>query len=70
MTDPVRRKEGFAKFAEVMQAAADEGIDAHITKGGTISLARSAPQWARARAEVEDARSEDESRDQVGLRAH
>jgi glycine/D-amino acid oxidase-like deaminating enzyme len=42
---------------EVVQAASDENIDAHIAKGGTVTLARSEPQWARARAEVEHARS-------------
>ncbi len=41
---------------EVIQSASAEGIDAHIAKGGTISLARSGPQLARARAEVEHAR--------------
>jgi glycine/D-amino acid oxidase-like deaminating enzyme len=42
---------------EVLRAAESEGIDAHAAKGGTISLARTQAQWARARAEVEDARS-------------
>jgi glycine/D-amino acid oxidase-like deaminating enzyme len=42
---------------EVLRVATEEGIDAHAAKGGTISLARSEPQWARARAEVEHARS-------------
>ncbi|HEX3221062.1 MAG TPA: FAD-binding oxidoreductase [Nocardioides sp.] len=42
---------------EVMRAAAEEGIDAHAAKGGTIALARSEPQWARAQAEVRHARS-------------
>jgi glycine/D-amino acid oxidase-like deaminating enzyme len=41
----------------VLLAAQEEGIDAHASKGGTIGLARSAPQWARARADVADARS-------------
>jgi glycine/D-amino acid oxidase-like deaminating enzyme len=35
----------------------DEAIDAQWTKGGTIELARSPQQWARAQAEVEHARS-------------
>lgn len=39
---------------EVMRAAAAEGIDADIAKGGTIVLARSGPQLERARAEVAD----------------
>ncbi len=40
---------------EVMRAAAAEGIDAGIAKGGTISLARTPTQLRRARAAVEDA---------------
>ena len=42
---------------EVARAAAAEGIDAHLAKGGTISLARTPAQLARARAEVAEARS-------------
>ena len=42
---------------EVARAAAAEGIDAHVVKGGTISLARNQAQLRRARAEVEDARA-------------
>jgi glycine/D-amino acid oxidase-like deaminating enzyme len=42
---------------EVLRAADEEGIDARAAKGGTISLARSGPQLARARSEVENARS-------------
>jgi glycine/D-amino acid oxidase-like deaminating enzyme len=41
---------------EVLEVAAEEGIDARAAKGGTIGLARSEPQWARARAEVDEAR--------------
>ena len=52
---------------EVLRAAEDEGIDAHAAKGGTIGLARSAPQWARAHAEVEDARSWGLDEDDVRL---
>jgi glycine/D-amino acid oxidase-like deaminating enzyme len=52
---------------EVLRAAEDEGIDAHAAKGGTIALARSAPQWARAHAEVEDARSWGLDEDDVRL---
>jgi glycine/D-amino acid oxidase-like deaminating enzyme len=40
---------------EVIAVAAAEGIDADIAKGGTVVLARSAAQLARARAEVEHA---------------
>jgi glycine/D-amino acid oxidase-like deaminating enzyme len=42
---------------EVARATAAEGIDAHVVKGGTISLARNPAQLRRARAEVEDARA-------------
>ena len=42
---------------EVGRVAAEEGIDAHVARGGTIALARSGPQLTRARAEVEHARS-------------
>lgn len=46
-----------AAVNEVLRAAADEGIEADLAKGGTIVVARNAPQLARARAEVEDARA-------------
>jgi glycine/D-amino acid oxidase-like deaminating enzyme len=46
-----------ASVDEVLRAADEEGIDARAAKGGTITLARSAPQWARARADVEGARA-------------
>ena len=52
---------------EVAQAAADEGIDAHVAKGGTVTLARSGPQWARARAEVDHARGWGRGDDQLRL---
>ncbi len=45
-----------ATVDEVVRVAAAEGIDAQVAKGGTIVLARSRPQWKRARAEVADAR--------------
>ncbi len=38
---------------EVGRVAADEGIDCHFAKGGTLTLARSAAQEARARELVE-----------------
>jgi glycine/D-amino acid oxidase-like deaminating enzyme len=41
---------------EVGRIAAAEGIDCHWAKGGTVSLARSAPQLERAREEVAEAR--------------
>jgi glycine/D-amino acid oxidase-like deaminating enzyme len=52
---------------EVMRAASDEGIDAHIAKGGTISLARSGPQMARAKAEVLHARTWGRGEDELRL---
>ena len=42
---------------EVARALDAEGIDAHYAKGGTISLVRNRAQLARARAEVDHARS-------------
>lgn len=52
---------------EVIRAAHEEGIDAHAAKGGTIVIARSSAQWARARAEIEDARSWGLDEDDVRL---
>ena len=45
-----------ASVDEVLRAAEEEGIDAQAAKGGTISLARTRPQWERAQHEVADAR--------------
>jgi glycine/D-amino acid oxidase-like deaminating enzyme len=42
---------------EVGRVAAAEGIECHYTKGGTVVLARSPTQLARARAEVEERRA-------------
>lgn len=42
---------------EVGRVAADEGIDCHYRKGGTVSLARTPAQLARATAEVAEARA-------------
>jgi glycine/D-amino acid oxidase-like deaminating enzyme len=39
---------------EVGRAIAAEGIDARWSKGGTISLARSALQWSRAQGEIDE----------------
>jgi len=41
---------------EVARVAAAEGVDAHVAKGGTISLVRNRAQLARAREEVAHAR--------------
>lgn len=46
-----------ATVDEVVRVAAAEGIDAHVAKGGTVTLARSAPQWERAQREVSAART-------------
>jgi glycine/D-amino acid oxidase-like deaminating enzyme len=51
----------------VLLAADEEGIDAQASKGGTIGLARSGPQWARAQADVEHARSWGLDEDDVRL---
>jgi glycine/D-amino acid oxidase-like deaminating enzyme len=42
-----------ATVDEVVAVAATEGIEADVVKGGTVVLARTGPQLARARAEVE-----------------
>ena len=52
---------------EVMQSAEAEGIDAQMAKGGTVSLARSGPQLARARSEVEHARRWGRGEDELRL---
>jgi len=52
---------------EVVRAASAEGIDADIAKGGTVVLARTGPQLARARAAVEHARSWGRGEDDVRL---
>jgi len=41
--------------AEVIRVAAVEGIDADVAQGGTVVVSRSAPQLARADAEVAEA---------------
>ncbi|HVB45604.1 MAG TPA: FAD-dependent oxidoreductase [Streptosporangiaceae bacterium] len=41
---------------EVGKVAAEEGIDCHWAKGGTVQFARSATQLRRAREEVDEAR--------------
>ena len=52
---------------EVARAAAAEGIDAHLAKGGTVVLARSRAQWVRAQREVEEARGWGRGEDDVAL---
>jgi glycine/D-amino acid oxidase-like deaminating enzyme len=50
-------KELRATVDEVGRAAAEEGIDAGYTKGGTLTFARSKPQLKRAMEDIEDARA-------------
>ncbi|MFC4786701.1 NAD(P)/FAD-dependent oxidoreductase [Nocardioides sp. MAHUQ-72] len=52
---------------EVARVAHAEGIDAHLTKGGTIVLARNRAQWQRARAEVSSARTWGRGEDDLRL---
>ncbi len=46
-----------ATVGEVAGVCAEEAIDCDLVQGGTVSVARSATQLARARAEVEQART-------------
>ena len=46
-----------ATVDEVLRVADEEGIDAGAAKGGTVTVARSPAQLARARAEVAEARA-------------
>ena len=56
-----------ATVDEVARAAAAEGIDADLAKGGTVVLARSRAQLRRARAEVAEARRWDRGEDDLRL---
>ncbi len=56
-----------ATIDEIRRVSAEEGIDCDFTKGGTIVFARTASQLARARAEVEEARSWGDTEDDVRL---
>lgn len=56
-----------ASVDEVLRAARAEGIDAGAAKGGTVVVARSAVQLARARAEVEAARRWGRTEDELAL---
>ena len=56
-----------ASVGEVIAVAEAEGIDADIAKGGTIVVARTAPQLQRAKAEVDDARSWGAGEDEIVL---
>lgn len=71
----------FDAVDETGKAVADEGLDVHWAKGGTIGIARSSTQVARGRAEIDEARSwgfgaedyawlsADEMRERVGCTA-
>ena len=52
---------------EVDRVLGEESIDAHFAHGGTISLARNPAQLARARAEVDAARSWGRGEDEIRL---
>lgn len=56
-----------ASIDEVARAAAEEGIEAQLAKGGTIALARGPAQLARARAEVAHARAWGRDEDDLRL---
>lgn len=60
-------REMAATVLEVGRVCADEGIDAGFHRGGTLTLARSAAQLARARAEVATARERGFSPDDLRL---
>jgi len=51
----------------VLRSAEALGIDARAAHGGTITLARSRPQWERAQAEVAEARAWGRGEDDVRL---
>lgn len=44
-----------ASVDELVAAAGDIGADAHVAKGGTVTLARTPVQWGRAQAEASEA---------------
>ena len=56
-----------ATVDEVGQVAADEGVDAHFRKGGTIVAARTPAQLRRAAEEVDAARQRGLGPDDLGL---
>lgn len=56
-----------ASVREVVRVADAEGIDAQAALGGTIALARTRPQWRRARDEVAAARSWGRGEDDLRL---
>jgi len=52
-----QHREMRATVDEVVRVARAEGIEADVVKAGTITLARSRPQWQRAQQEVAAART-------------
>lgn len=60
-------REMAATVTEVGRVCAAEGIDAGFIQGGTVTLARSAPQLARLRAEVAESREHGFTEDDVRL---
>lgn len=56
-----------ASVDEVGRVSADEGIDCHFHKGGTVVFARTAPQLARAEREVADAHAWGDTEDDLRL---
>jgi glycine/D-amino acid oxidase-like deaminating enzyme len=56
-----------ASVREVGRVLGEESIDAQFARGGTISLARNPAQLARARAEVDAARSWGRGEDEIRL---
>ncbi|MGH3308810.1 MAG: NAD(P)/FAD-dependent oxidoreductase, partial [Nocardioides sp.] len=56
-----------ASLHEVERVLGEESIDAHFAHGGTISLARNPAHLARARAEVDAARSWGRGEDEIRL---
>ena len=57
----------FDAVDEVGRASAAEGIDCDYAKGGTIRLARNAPQAKRQREEIEEARAQGFTSDEIRL---
>jgi glycine/D-amino acid oxidase-like deaminating enzyme len=57
----------FDAVDEIGRVAHSEGIDCDYAKGGTIRLARNEPQQKRQREEIDEARSQGFTRDEIRL---
>ena len=57
----------FDATEEIGRVSAAEGIDCEYAKGGTIRLARNAPQAKRQREEIEEARAQGFTSDEIRL---